>query len=546
MEIQPPLSTENSRRPTSLLKDRQKSEQRLFLGLLLLTLCLVPLMIVGAVHSSFGLIIVLLALPIVLFLVCCWPVLGFFLAMGATLVIDQSPLPLFASNVNIYVFYWPPQLQGLPDRPIGFFLLFVVLVVAIHNLLKRRKALEGGALLVPFLIFFVFVIWGIVHGMTTGGDLKVTVNEVRSFWYLLLGYLAAYNLVRTKKHLKLFFWFIIICAGIKAFEGVYIFLVIVHGDLSANHEIMSHEESYFWVGVVLLVMLFALFYKYRSQFYTALVLLPFLLLALVANNRRADFVALLIGLAIAVTLIFLLKPQIRRRLVILVVVTVLVGGGYVLAFYKQSGGFSEPARAIVSVFYTPPGDTGDASSNAYRDIEDYDLEYTVKQNPMGLGFGKPFLQPIPLPDISSDDPVYNLIPHNTIYWVWMRLGPLGYIALWYLFGAMIVRGCIYARQLKDRYLQLVAVYVVCMVIMEVIVAYADYQLSFYRNVLYVGMLAGILMRLPALDKEEEQSVHEHTRDNPRIPLSHVGGGSEELLFSQSPGKKSPGFVAQSH
>ena len=128
------------------------------------------------------------------------------------------------------------------------------------------------------------------------------------------------------------------------------------------------------------------------------------------------------------------------------------------------------------------------------------MKYTVKLNPMGLGFGKPFLQPILLPDLSSLDPVYNYIPHNTIYWVWMRLGPIGFIALWYLFGAMIVRGSIIARQLKDTYLQLIAIYIVAMFVMEIIVAYADYQLSFYRNVIYIGILAGVLMRLPKIDE----------------------------------------------
>jgi hypothetical protein len=181
----------------------------------------------------------------------------------------------------------------------------------------------------------------------------------------------------------------------------------------------------------------------------------------------------------------------------------LLGGAYVAAFSNGRGGFSEPARAIVSVFHPDPTA---AASNLYRDIEDYDLKYTVKLNPLGLGFGKPFLEPILLPDISKDDPVYNFIPHNTIYWVWMRLGLIGYLALWYLLGAIIVRGCLYARQLKDKYLQLIAIYIVCMVSMEIMVAFADYQLSFYRNVIYVGMLAGILMKLPTLDKEQENGA----------------------------------------
>ena len=104
-----------------------------------------------------------------------------------------------------------------------------------------------------------------------------------------------------------------------------------------------------------------------------------------------------------------------------------------------------------------------------------------------------------LPNILDLDPYYLYVPHNTIYWVMMRLGALGFFALWYLIGALVVRGCQIARSLLDPYLQLVAIYVVSVTFMEVILAYADYQLFFYRNVIYLGLLAGILMRLPKID-----------------------------------------------
>ncbi len=132
------------------------------------------------------------------------------------------------------------------------------------------------------------------------------------------------------------------------------------------------------------------------------------------------------------------------------------------------------------------------------------MKYTALQNPLfGWGFGKKFLQPIILQDISSLDPNYLYVPHNTIYWVWMRLGAIGFFALWYLFGTIIVRGGLIVRQLKDQYLQLVAIYIIGVTFMEIIVAIADYQLFFYRNVLYLGLLAGVLMKLPALDQKKE-------------------------------------------
>ena len=87
----------------------------------------------------------------------------------------------------------------------------------------------------------------------------------------------------------------------------------------------------------------------------------------------------------------------------------------------------------------------------------------------------------------------------------MRLGAIGFLAFWYLIGSIIVRGSLIARQLGDRYLQMVAIYVICMTCMEIIVAFADYQLFFYRNVIYIGLLAGILMKLPELAKGEAES-----------------------------------------
>jgi len=499
MEIQSPASFTGLQTVSTLLAKRKRSDLRLFILLFTGTLCLVPGLVIASSVIGSSYVLALIVVVIVTALVIRWPTVGFFVVLFCTLAIDQDPADVVGGSPNLYIFYWPSSLQGLPDRPIGFFMVLVLLIFLLHGVLKRKNQLHGGELLLPFLLFFMCVIWGIVHGLTGGANPKILVQEVRSFWYLLLGYLLAYNFINKKQHLRYFLWCVILCAGIKAVQGAYIYFFVIHGDLASNHQIMAHEESYFWISILLLIIVFSLHYKYRPQLYASLAIVPILLLALIANNRRADFVALLVGIVVAWVLIFMVKAHARKSLLVILFIAILFGGAYVAAFYNGTGGFSEPARAIVSVFRPDPGD---ASSNLYRTIEDYDLKYTVKLNPMGLGFGRPFLQPILLPDLSALDPVYNYIPHNTIYWVWMRLGPIGYLALWYLFGAIIVRGTILLRQLKDKYLQSFAIYIVAMIIMEIIVAFADYQLSFYRNVIYVGMLAGILMKLPKIDKRE--------------------------------------------
>jgi cell division protein FtsW (lipid II flippase) len=250
-----------------------------------------------------------------------------------------------------------------------------------------------------------------------------------------------------------------------------------------------------------------LHYRYRPQLYAALLIVAPVLVALTANKRRADYVALLVGFIVAWALVIVAKPHARKGLIIALVIFAVLIAGYVAAFSNASGILAEPARAIISIYHPDPRD---ALSNLYRTIENYDLKYTAKLNPLGLGFGKEFFQPYVLPNILAGDPYYLYIPHNTIYWVWMRLGVIGFCALWYLIAAIIVRGCLIVRQLRDRYLQLVAIYVVAITFMEVFVAYADYQLSFYRNVIYLGLMVGVLMKLPSLEEKKEQPVHENS------------------------------------
>ena len=480
---------------------QRRSDRRLFILIFAIVFCLTPLLALAGWMIGFSTVLGLSVVLVVVVLIARWPIIGFYVVAGCALLVEQEPLVLNGVPAyNLYVFYWPTRYSGLIERPIGFLVLFIFLMLLCQRLVKRQRLLEGGKLFLPLSLFMLCVAGGIVHGLISGGNTKIIVVEVRPFWYLFLSYLLAYNLIRHKNHVRLFFWLAILSAGVKSLEGVYIYLVVNHASTAGHNELMAHEESFFFAALLLLVILFCLHYRYRPQLYTALLFVPSVVVAMVANQRRADYIALLIGFIVAWLLVILVKPRARKGLIIALVIFAVLVAGYVAAFGNSGGSLAEPARAIVS-FYHP--DPRDAASNLYRDIENFDLEYTVKLNPLGLGFGKQFLQPILLPNVLVTDPYYLFVPHNTIYWVWMRLGPIGYGVFWYLIAAIIVRGCIIARQLQNRYLQLVAIYIVAITFMEVIVAEADYQLFFYRNVFYIGLLAGVLMKLPSLEEKKE-------------------------------------------
>ncbi len=488
----------------ALIADTKKSDTLLFLSIFVAVAGVTPLLAWGGATIGLQYLLGILVALAAAVIAVRWPLTGLYMVAGCVVLVEQAPIATPDFTDHLYIFYWPSSLTGLPERPIGFFMLLILLALIIQRLMKRQRVLSGGGLLWPFVGFLLCVVWGIIHGLQTGGDYKIIILEVRPFWYFFISYLLAYNLITEKRQIRALFWIIIVGAGVKGLQGTYIYLFVLHGNLEGTNEIMAHEESYFFVAVILLLLLFLLHYRYRPQKRAIQIILPVVILALVANERRTDYLALLIGIGVSLGLIFIIKPQVRKRLVVLVVCILIFGAGYVIAFGQASGALGEPARAIISVVNPSSTNARDASSDLYRVYEDADLQYTVKQDPiLGWGFGKPFLQPQILPNILSLDPYYLYIPHNTIYWVWMRLGDIGYLMLWFLFGAAIVRGSLIARKLRDPYLQVVAMFVVAATVMEIIVAYADYQLYFFRNVLYLGLLLGVLMRLPAIDEAED-------------------------------------------
>src|SRR5579884_1634392 len=124
--LQPTASPKKRDTVALLLSERKRSDLVLFLSLFSGMLGLVFLLVVAAVSTGFFLAVQLLVVSIILVLTFRWPVIGFFAVLSCTLLIELNPLLVFGGTPNVFVFYWPLALQGLPDRPIGFFMLFVL------------------------------------------------------------------------------------------------------------------------------------------------------------------------------------------------------------------------------------------------------------------------------------------------------------------------------------------------------------------------------------------------------------------------------------
>jgi O-antigen ligase len=187
----------------------------------------------------------------------------------------------------------------------------------------------------------------------------------------------------------------------------------------------------------------------------------------------------------------------RRRLVNGTVVSLIVIGVFLAAFWDhQSGLIGELVRPFHSL-YQP--DSRDYLSNIYRQAEDANLLFTFKSSPLvGIGFGRPMFYAYQMADISYIYPLWNYIPHNTLLWIGMRMGVIGFITFFGLLTIAVLTACRVALAGRDSFLTGVAIVAVAAIGMELAVGYLDLQLDSYRNLIFLGVVLGVIHRLPAL------------------------------------------------
>ena len=147
----------------------------------------------------------------------------------------------------------------------------------------------------------------------------------------------------------------------------------------------------------------------------------------------------------------------------------------------------------------------DRSSNAWRDLENTNIDYNLQVAPItGLGFGRPYSFIVAQPPIDATGFTYwRYIAHNAIYWVWMKMGLVGFILFWNLIGSAVILGIVTFRQLHNRYLKSLALTATGVVLMQVIFSYGDLGLTYSRSMVFLGCMLGFLAILPALEHDAE-------------------------------------------
>jgi hypothetical protein len=311
--------------------------------------------------------------------------------------------------------------------------------------------------------------------------------EARPFVYLAATYVLTSVLITSRAAIRAVLWGIVVAGGLKATQGLLVFLS-VRQMRPRPEAVLGHEEAFFFALFVFLVAALWLYDIPGRLRTTATWLVPLVIAADLANNRRAGWLVLGAGLAVLAIVGLRTLPSRRRVLSRAVTVGLVLSAVYVPLFWNHTGGLSLPARALHSMIAPDPRD---ASSDLYRIQEDANLKVNIGEGGMlGRGFGVPIDYPLPIADISSVDPLVEYIPHNGVLYVPMRLGLLGALAFWAVLAAGIVSGSRLAR-CPDRELALVGALLVCSLVGYVLIGAVDQGFFFYRIAFVVGALLGL-------------------------------------------------------
>ena len=431
-----------------------------------------------------------------------------YLFVFTVLIFDQFAIPGFASVTHDVSFFlnlkeisYVPFFEAGMISPFEIHLLFITVALLLHIAIQKEFALKPIPVWGSFLFFFVCFVLAFLNGMRTGGDFLVGLWEIRALFYLCLMYLIVPQILNSKKQITLLLWVIIIGITIKALQGFFRFAEL--GFTTGGHAVLTnHEDPVFMVTVFVLLIGFMLYQTGHKQKLWLLLFLVILVVGFYVAQRRAAYGSLIVSISAILVLLPALK-RIQFLKYFLPVLSILLVYGFI--FWNDAGSSAgRPVQMVKSAFVEPDMETNfaDYSSNLYRDNENYNLAQTVVNNTvLGTGFGKRYDQPIPLIDIRFT--LRDYIPHNQIYWVLVKMGAVGFFAFWFFFNCFVAKGTQVFIRLDDPYLKVITLVIVIAVINQMVVSFYDLQLTYYRSMIYLGCLMGLLPVIMNIDREKK-------------------------------------------
>lgn len=457
-----------------------------------------------AAAMGFGLFLCM-AVPV---LVWQYPRVGLYLVLATTVLEVSGPwlgnVPLLGIPMWFNISSIGDSLGTHALDPVMFSpgeIIFILAAVSwiIRAIALRRFHPVGGEFFWWIAAYLAVVAEGWVYGVTTGGDKIAALREVRAQFHFFGAYLLAANLLQETKHVRPVIWIAAIGIGICGLVGSITYLGNPGASSVEGLPGLSHANSLQFNIALFICFLMLITRADRKLAAASCVLAIPALVAALANQRRAGIASFIVAFIPLLPLLWVAFKDRRKQIATFAVVFGIVAGIYLPLAWNATGPWALPARAIRS--NTDPN-MRDAMSNVYRDNENYDLLFSRNLRPwLGMGYGKPFAQIIPLPAVSTD--ILFFTPHNGVLWVWMRLGHLGFLMFIMMFAAILIKGTHIVRDVGDPFLKVAGILAMLLMLMIFIYGKYDLQLIDPAQMNFAGILVGILGALRITDRRQK-------------------------------------------
>ncbi len=377
----------------------------------------------------------------------------------------------------------------------------LTVVMVIRRVFRSARSLAGvdpvagqapRPLQYALMVSVGFIAWLVVFGVLRGGVFREALWQFRALLLLpFIGLLASYAFEFPRDLPKLLG---VLMAGsiIKGALGSYfIYAIASPRGIDPPHTTGHHDSMIFVTAVVTAI---AMLWEHPSSknLRTALLWMPMVALGLRFNDRRVAYVEI----AMALMFIYALSPwqPVKRFITRAAVIAMPVVLLYMAAGWnaRHSPVFA-PVQKVRSII-APAQETEENSSNVERDIENYNIVTTWKENMfLGQGFGHAFREFVPSNDFSQSS--FGHVGHNSILWVlWIGgvigfTGVFGYIAvaLYFLGRTLQV-----ATDWKDRVALLAALSIILTYLLQ---AFGDMGTQSALIDFFVGCALAIIGRL---------------------------------------------------
>ncbi len=315
-------------------------------------------------------------------------------------------------------------------------------------------------------------LWGALRG----GQNRFALWQFHHIAYLPVMFLFMHVVLPGGDKAKGFARLIVVAACLKALVAIY----VRHQFPNAEYATTHHDSMLFATATCLLTV-HALERPSLRSLGRALPTVTLLVMGMIANDRR------LVWVQIAMAAVFMFVLARRTKLKVLASRAILLSipliALYVAVGWGTPSGIFAPVNTVRSMV-----DSEVDKSSEWRDLENYNLVATLKENPVaGAGFGHPFEMAVKLPDVMKEYELEPYLPHNSMLGIWAYTGYVGFSLIWMMLALtcyFAARAYRYATDPDDR---TAAMTCFSVVVIYMVHCYGDMGLGTWTSIYLVSL-----------------------------------------------------------